>query len=97
MVLSILIHFDRPLFCLSLQQKKIFGYNSWQWLFFLISCGQLILLVTLTSLNLKSLIDLNKFTSSSFVINVTILIICGTGSVWDTCPLFWSTINHFTP
>ena len=58
------------------QLKKFLGYNSWQWLFFLIGSGQIIATILTTFAILKSLFNHNMLMSSPFVINMTILIIC---------------------
>ncbi|XP_046910989.2 uncharacterized protein LOC124492204 isoform X1 [Dermatophagoides farinae] len=72
----------------SKNMKKIFGYNTWQWLYFLIASAQLITIFVLTLLNLKELIDLKELMSSSFVVNATILIICVISISFLACGIF---------
>ncbi|KAI7693044.1 hypothetical protein SSS_03904 [Sarcoptes scabiei] len=56
--------------------KRICGYNSWQWLYFILACSQLIIVFVLTLFNMKSMIESNQLMSSPFVVNITILLIC---------------------
>ncbi|KPM11063.1 peptidyl-prolyl cis-trans isomerase-like protein 10 [Sarcoptes scabiei] len=47
--------------------KRICGYNSWQWLYFILACSQLIIVFVLTLFNMKSMIESNQLMSSPFV------------------------------
>ncbi|KAH9398551.1 hypothetical protein TYRP_018794 [Tyrophagus putrescentiae] len=78
----------------SRQISKWCGFNSWQWLFFIVACSQLACITVLTIVDLKSLVDLNALMTSSFVINITILIICVISLTFLVYGIFWCKQNE---
>lgn len=74
--------------------SKWCGFNSWQWLFFIVACSQLACITVLTIVDLKSLVDLNALMTSSFVINITILIICVISLTFLVYGIFWCKQNE---
>ncbi|KAI2811770.1 hypothetical protein BLOT_002948 [Blomia tropicalis] len=74
--------------------QKYCGFNSWQWLFFSMASIQLACITILTTIDMKSLIDLNKHMTSSFVINITILIICVISISFLIYGIFWNKQNE---